>query len=175
MDDRPSPMPCLPDCSVRIRAHQISIPAIYFDGASPADMTGCGAWIKLSGSERYNICWNGGPGTNNKAKIMALWGGLLIAHDMQLQGVSIYGDSQLIINWVTNSYLMMTPHLQGWIERTQSLWKRLGCPSINHIYREGNTRANKLSKKGLVEDFGIMRVSHFLDGRQIEAFTFPIP
>ena len=138
MDDRPLLQPKVPDCSVRIRPHQISIPAIYFDGASAAGMTGCGAWIKLSGSERYNICWNGGPGTNNKAEIMALWGGLLIAHDLQIQGVSIYDDSQLIINWITNRCLMMSPHLQGWIEWTQCLWQRLGSPPINHIYRENN-------------------------------------
>ena len=175
MDDPPLPTSYQIDCSVRIRPHQISLPAIYFDGASDEGMIGCGVWIKVSGTERYNIFWNGGPGTNNKAEIMALWGGLLFAYDMQLQGVSIYEDSQLIINWVTNSYHMMTPHLQGWIERTQSLWKKLGYPSINHIYREGNTRADKLSKKGLGADFGIMMVSHFLDGRQIEAFSFPIP
>ena len=72
MDDCPITTPSLPDYSARIRPHQISIPAIYFDGASEDGMTGCGAWIKLSGSERYNICWCGGPRTNNKVDIMAL-------------------------------------------------------------------------------------------------------
>lgn len=119
--------------------------------------------------------WYGGPGSNNKAEVMALWGGLHIAQDLQVQGISIYGDSMLIINWITSKYQMRSPHLQGWVERTQGLWQRLGCPPINHIYRENNSRADKLSKRGLTAGFGNMEVSHFKEGRMIEAFSIPIP
>ena len=175
MDECPISLPRLPDLSARIRPHQISLPALYFDGASVDGMAGCGAWIKLTESERYHMYGCGGPGSNNKAEVMALWGGLHIAQDLQVQGVSIYGDSLLVINWITNKYQMKSSHLQGWLERTQSLWQRLGCPPINHIYRESNTRADKLSKRGLRAEFGIMEVSHLKEGRLIEAISFPIP
>lgn len=175
VDNRPFQLPVVIDGSHRIRPHAIDIPAIFFDGAFVDGNIGCGVWIKLFDRERYHIFWNGGPGINNKAEIMALWGGLLAASNLQLQGVCIYGDSQLIIGWITNRFLMLSPQLQGWIERTQRLWRRLNCLPINHIFRKNNTRADRLSKKGLVADYGLMKIIHFSDGRQIGEFSIPIP
>lgn len=163
------------DASHRIRAHEIGIPAIYFDGASANGLTSCGVWIKISDKERYHIYWNRGPGSNNKAEIMALWGGLLAATDLQLQDIHIYGDSQLIIGWITNSFHIYSPPLIGWIDRTRSLWHRLNRPPIKHIFRENNTRADQLSKMGLLADFGSMKVIHFYDDKQTGEFSIPIP
>lgn len=74
IDERPQRTVKETDCSVRLRPHDISIPAIFFDGASVDNSTGCGFWIKLSANERIHCYWNGGPGSNNKAELMALWG-----------------------------------------------------------------------------------------------------
>ena len=60
------------DGSHRNKPHEIAIPAIFFDGASTDGNTGCGVWIKLSQRDRIHIYWNGGPGSKNKAEIMAL-------------------------------------------------------------------------------------------------------
>ena len=43
------------DCSIRMRPHDMEIPAIYFDGACAEGVMGCGAWIKLSQRERILI------------------------------------------------------------------------------------------------------------------------
>lgn len=117
------------DGSHRIRPHEISIPAIFFDGACNEGITGCGAWIKLSRRERIHLHWNGGPGTNNKAEIMALWGGLLAAVNLNLTEVHIYGDSKLIIDCISGRQNMNNPGLHGWLKRTQRLWHRLD----NHL------------------------------------------
>ena len=53
---------------------------------------------------------------------------------------------------------MLSPNLQGWIERTQRLWQRMKFPSINHIFRENNTQEDRLSKKGLLASFGSMKI-----------------
>ena len=44
-----------------------------------------------------------------------------------------------------------------------------------HIYRENNTRADGLSKKGLNADFGIMYVYRYRDGREVWNSFVPIP
>ena len=61
---------------------------------------GCGAWIKLSGHERIHMHWNGGLGSNNKAELMALWGGLFAAVNMELSEIHIYSDSAMIIGCI---------------------------------------------------------------------------
>lgn len=163
------------DGSHRIRPHEISIPAIFFDGACNEGITGCGAWIKLSRRERIHLHWNGGPGTNNKAEIMALWGGLLAAVNLNLTEVHIYGDSKLIIDCISGRQNMNNPGLHGWLKRTQRLWHKLDNPPISHIYRENNMTADGLSKRGINAVFGILQVVHFRDGAQIWNSSIPIP
>ena len=86
------------DGSIRLRPHEISIPAFFFDGACADGIIGCGAWVKLSQGERIHYYWNGGTGTNNLAKIMAIWDALLAACHLNLPHISFYGDSKLIID-----------------------------------------------------------------------------
>lgn len=54
IDERPQKMVMEIDFSLRLRPHHISIPAIFFDGASADNSTGCGVWIKLSANERIH-------------------------------------------------------------------------------------------------------------------------
>lgn len=175
MEDRPSPSATIQDCSIRIRPHLMATPAFYFDGACVDGLMGCGAWIKISQRERLHIHWNAGMGSNNKAELIALWWGLRIAVLLQIQDVHIYGDSQVVIGWVNRTMVMMRPDLQGWLRRIRSFWVNLNHPPIMHIYRESNTRADGLSRKGLVSEFEIMHVQLFRDGQTHWQTSFPIP
>lgn len=125
------------------------------------------------GQNSHLLEW--GPGSNNKAEIMALWGALLAAADLQLQNINIYGDSKLVIEWITGNFTMNNPGSVGWRQRTLRLWQMLDCPPITHIYRENNTRAEGLSKRGLCADFGIMYFSRFRNGRVVWNSSVPIP
>lgn len=51
----------------------------------------------------------------------------------------------------------------------------MDCPVISHIYRENNTRADRLSKRGLLADFSSMTIENFIDGVLMEASSIPIP
>lgn len=120
------------------------------------------------GQNSHLLEW--GPGSNNKAEIMALWGALLAAADFQLQNVNIYGDSKLVIEWIIGNFTMNNPGLVGWRQKTLC-----GRCWIAHIYRENNTRADGLSKKGLCADFEIMYFSRFRNGRVVWNSSVPIP
>lgn len=106
---------------------------------------------------------------------MALWSGLLAASNLQLQNPNFYDDSKLVIGWIYSKCDMIALGLMGWRQRTHRLWKILNYPPINHIYRENNTRADGLSKKGIQEDFGHMHIFQYKDGVQIWNSTVLIP
>lgn len=88
------------DGSHRIRPHEISIPTVFFDGACKDGIMGCGAWVKISGSERIHLHWNGGLGTNNKAEFMSIWGALVMVIKLRLTRPSFYGDSRLVVDCI---------------------------------------------------------------------------
>ena len=48
------------DCSIRLRPHEVALPAVYFDGACMNGVMGCGTWIKISQRERVHIHFNAG-------------------------------------------------------------------------------------------------------------------
>lgn len=76
LDERTITVSPIQDLSVRLRPHAVNLPAVYFDGACMNGNMGCGTWIKISQRERVHIHFNAGKGSNNKAEVIALWGGL---------------------------------------------------------------------------------------------------
>ena len=135
----------------------------------------CGAWLKLSEEEMIEICWNGGKGTNNIAELMAIWCGLLAAVNLELNDVSIYGDSKLIIDTMNGKVSNSSITEHGWYRRARHLWERLNYPPISHIYRENNTRDDGLSKQGVGMVFGILRVSQYKHNKKVWTSDIPIP
>ena len=175
IDDRIHSQPYVTDLSRRIRPHPISLPVIFFDGACLEGMMGYGAWIKISQAERFLICCNGGEGSNNKAKLMALWIGRMAAYNFSLDAVHIYGDSKIIIDGISGQSSFSSLGCQEWFARTKYLWIKMGEPPLTHIYREKNNKADGLSKKRLRLTFGNLQVSHYKDGHPTRIFDVPIP
>ena len=136
---------------------------------------GCGAWIKVSQRERFHIVWNGGWGTNTLVELMALWCGLIVAHNLKLQKLSIYGDSKMIIDTFLGNCPNSSISSHGWFKRANFLLEKLEYPPLHHIYHELNTRADSLSKQGLKRAFGSLLVSHLVNNATIWKKEFPIP
>lgn len=95
-----SAIPPPKDLSLRLRPSPVVLPADYFDGAEQQGICGCGAWSKLDHKEQYHIFWNGGPDTNTKAEILALWSLLWVAYNLQLKTLHMYGDAKSVIDGV---------------------------------------------------------------------------
>ena len=84
---------------------------------------GCGSWLKLSEDERIEICWNGGKGTNNLAELMDIWCGLNAVVNLGLSGVSIYGDSKMVINTKIGKASNSSIFGHGWYRKAKNLWE----------------------------------------------------
>ena len=136
---------------------------------------GCGAWLKLSKDERIEICWNGGKGTNNLAELMAIWCGFNTAVNLGLQGVSVYGDSKLVIDTMLGHATSSMIAYHGWFRHAKLILERLNRPPITHIYRELNTRADGLSKRGVDMRFGVLQVSQYKLNKKVWTSDIPIP
>jgi len=106
--------------------------------------------LPLSAPHQRVIATLGKPlveATNNMAKLTALIEGLKICKVLKIEKVEVEGDSAIIINalrkgsmpnWRLNSLLTIA------LDFTISFRR---C-TFNHIYREGNSKADSLANKG---------------------------
>ena len=86
------------DASKRLKPFEINYPAGFFDGASQNQVCGCRAWLMISPDCHYKIFWNGGRGTNMRAKLIALWVLLWFTNQLYLEELWVFGDAKVIIN-----------------------------------------------------------------------------
>lgn len=82
--------------------------------------------------------WNGGKGTNSKAEAMALEGLLKLYIFLNIHDVSVFGDSKVMVDFVSGKNHISMPHLVGWTNRINFYWGSLQGGSIHHICREVN-------------------------------------
>lgn len=127
----------------------MSYPQAFFDGAAQRGLCACGCFISMNEDQHFSIYWNGGNGSNNKAEAMALAGLLQFSSFLNIQIFQIYGDSKIIIEQALGKLSIKNPLLAGWMNRIKVLWNSKKDYSINHVDRSQNSRADKLSKKGL--------------------------
>ena len=107
-----------------------------------------------------------GLGTNNYAELLALKLLITLALKNGVHTLQIFGDSQLVINWVSGKFrinnILLTQVLQEVIRISDFLVK----VDYKHIYRERNSKANALANaKGIglsrrLEHLKLMR--HFI-------------
>ena len=78
----------------------------YFDGSTASDPKICGASDMLYISDGHYFSFKAGLGfgTNNFVELLGLKLLLTLALDKHLSKMHIFGDSQLVINWVTGKY-----------------------------------------------------------------------
>ena len=122
----------------------------YFDGSAAGDPMLCGAGGMLYLSDRHFISFKAGLGlgTNNYAELCALKLLLRLARMHNLDKLQIFGDSQLVINWVSGKYKLQNLELSLILQDVHYLSDRFEFVSYNHIYRERNSKADLLAKAG---------------------------
>lgn len=140
-----------------------SFPKAFFDGAEQQGFCGCGFLIMTNENTHFSIHWNRGIGSNSKAEAMALAGLLKFCLFLDLQQISVFGDSKVMVDFVSRKNLILVPHLIGWMDR------------ISHICRDKNMQADSLSKLGLQSAPGLWFLQIFSDGEIFYIQEFALP
>ena len=73
---------------------------LFFDGASkgnPGQAGGGGIIFEPSGNPHLSYAWGLGHTSNNQAEYLALWQGLNQARKLNIQKITIFGDSKIIV------------------------------------------------------------------------------
>ncbi|MEW6748523.1 MAG: ribonuclease HI family protein [Candidatus Micrarchaeota archaeon] len=122
---------------------------IYTDGASlgnPGPM-GIGVVIYRDGFRVEELSEYAGSGTNNIAEYLAVIRALEAVHEIGAIEIHIKSDSELIIRQLNGEYKVKDPKLTPLKKRVDSLCHGLRI-TFEHIPREKNKEADKLSKEG---------------------------
>ena len=125
-----------------------SYPWGYFDGVAEGDLIVCGvvALLYLDEGHYFQIRWGFKEGTNNKAELLALYMLMILAHENGVQKMQIFGDSMVIINWISQTQRCHNIHLIPILEEAAQLKTTFNQISFTHIFKEQNEEANKCSK-----------------------------
>jgi len=139
----------------------------FFDGAAVDGMGGCG-FILYINKEHFYRGWTGLLAcTNNLAEITAVWSLLYWANKLNLKELRVCGDSLLVINWLLGSSMIHASNLAHRGSRVQELITLFEQIQFEHIFREHNMEADKLSKKGIGCPEGILQIEEIKDGNII--------
>jgi ribonuclease HI len=146
----------------------IDYPVAFFDGAAQGDGRCCGAGgiIKLSASLTYKWYVNCGQGTNTKAELMGAWATLQLAKYLDIEKLQVFGDSLVIINWLSKKGNLRVSALEGWKRRIIILKEKFIDINFYHILREFNRAADDQSKRALTEPEGNIVLHKWIDGRE---------
>ena len=126
--------------------------SLFFDGCSKGNpgQSGIGAVLYEGDTEIWAAArYIGDHQTNNEAEYRALILGLEEASERKILDLTVFGDSQLVINQVNGVYKVKAKNLFDLYERVELLKKCFRFVQFNHVYREQNTRADALSNIGL--------------------------
>ena len=79
----------------------------------------------------------------------------------------------MTIDWENGQLQINAPHLQHLLRSIRREKENFESISFQHIYRELNVEANKLSKEALLLSLGIMEISDYKNN-MLEALFLPL-
>ncbi len=122
----------------------------YIDGSSlgnPGE-SGCGMVLTdEQGLVLEQVGWYLGHATNNTAEYMGLIKCLELARQFGAKSLTVYSDSELLVNQVHGTYRVKKDHLMVLHKRVQGVIRQYGFGFlIRHIPREQNHTADRLAR-----------------------------
>ena len=92
-----------------------------------------------------------GVATNNVAEYSALIAGLEKAAELHVRELEVVSDSELMVKQMRGEYRVKHPGLQPLYQEARTLVARLGRVTFEHVRREFNKDADRLSNVGMDE------------------------
>ena len=124
----------------------------YFDGGSRGNPgpAGYGAYIvDGDGTVVAELSGALGVATNNVAEYHGLIAALQWAADHDITAVKVKGDSLLLIEQMRGNYKVKNEGLRPLYHRARMLVMQIGDVSFEHVPREQNKDADRLSNVGM--------------------------
>jgi probable phosphoglycerate mutase len=112
---------------------------------------GYGVHIELADGAIVELHGALGIATNNVAEYNGLLAALRWALEHGHAGVRIKADSELLVKQMRGEYKVKHPGLQPLVAEARALVSRLGRVSFEHVRREQNKDADRLSNVGMDE------------------------
>ncbi|XP_021833954.1 uncharacterized protein LOC110773738 [Prunus avium] len=120
---------------------------LHVDGS--ASQQGCGAGLVLTTPDGTKIEYAirfGFRTSNNEAEYEAPLAGLRLAKTMGAIQISIYSDSQLIVNKVTANFAAKDPSMSAYLTAAHQLLNKFQVYEIQQIPRNENSHADALAR-----------------------------
>ncbi|KAK3012116.1 hypothetical protein RJ639_010589 [Escallonia herrerae] len=143
---------------------------LYVDGSSAIGSSGAG--IILISSEGFTIEYAlrfGFQASNNEAEYEALLAGIRLAHALKVDSLSVYSDSQLVVNHVLGDYEARDERMAQYIDLVKTSAVKFQNFAIRQIPRDQNTQAYTLSRLTSTEETNVQKPVYleFLKDRSI--------
>jgi probable phosphoglycerate mutase len=126
----------------------------YIDGGARGNPGPAGYGVRIEspdGSVLAELHAPLGIATNNVAEYNGLLAALQWAADHDQQDVRIRSDSELLVKQMRGEYKIKHPGLQPLAARARLLIMQLGRVTFEHVLREQNVEADRLSNLGMDE------------------------
>jgi ribonuclease HI len=139
---------------------------LQFDGGSRGNPGPAGIGVTLTdvgGKPVYELGEFLGRCTNNVAEYTALVRGLGAARSIGARKVLVRSDSELVVRQMNGQYKVKSPDLKPLYQQAVDLIAAIGDVKVSHVFREGNTRADKLANLAMDSE------------RKIEPLGPPVP
>jgi len=122
------------------------------DGAARGNPGPAGIGVHIATSDGVVVAEIGegiGEATNNVAEYTAVIEGLRRAAELGAKEVLLRSDSQLLINQLTGTYRVKSPHLQPLHRAVREQVQRFERIRFEHVPRELNADADRLANVGV--------------------------
>ena len=124
---------------------------LYIDGASDlhSKSAGIGGVIFKDSQELITFSKPLYDKTNNESEYLALLEGLNVSLELNIMNINIYADSELVVRQVNGVYKVKNYRMKVLHSDVINLLEKFNVWSLDHINRDNNQTADKLSKNGM--------------------------
>ena len=130
----------------------INAVSLFIDGAADLHTKTAGiggVFLGENNEELYRFSEYLDDATNNEAEYSSLIKGLEIGIELKLINIDIYSDSELVVKQVSGEYKVKHERMRPLHRKAIALLSQYYNWSLQHVPRNDNTIADKLSKKGM--------------------------
>jgi len=124
---------------------------LYVDGAADlhSKSAGIGGVIFKDSQELITFSKPLYDKTNNESEYLALLEGLNVSLELSILNINIYADSELVVRQVNGVYKVKNDRMKVLHSDVINLLEKFNEWSLNHVSRDNNQIADKLSKDGM--------------------------